>query len=271
MAKKGIKPKGVWFVGDGLNDAPCCRMVSEQGGVSCSMDCNDKSAFFTDITLNNSLNYLSEHKTLNKSLAQIITQNKGILIYSTLAFLAFIISFSIAGIAVSPLIPMAIMLSSTFFVLFNSYRTQLTVDTTLDQTSSWYKKLLSSNLSIGLLLTASTLLIGATLVATLATGTLALPILAFTAGAAMALSSACTLSSLTLLGLFMVILTAALLASPKSIISNPVEPAKPGLLNTPERDNDGTSENRKRAAGLNFFADPQQSTPPFLDNLMNHP
>ncbi len=214
MSKKGVNPKGVWFVGDGLNDAPCCRIVSEKGGVSCAMDSHDKSAFFTDITLNGSLDYMFEHNKLNHSLQQNITQNKGILIYSTIAFLAFILSFSIAGVAVSPLIPMGVMLSTTLFVLFNSYRTQLNIDAALDKEISWPKKLLSSNLSIGLLLTASTLLISSALVATIATGGLALPLIAFTTGAAIGFSSACTLSALSLIGVFLGILSTSLLPGP---------------------------------------------------------
>lgn len=211
--KDGVNPKGIWFLGDGLNDAPCCRIVSEKGGVSCAMSSNDKSAFFTDITLNGSFDYLFNHKKLNQSLQQNIVQNKGVLIYSTVAFLAFIISFSIAGIAVPPLIPMAIMLSTTLFVLFNSYRIQLNIDAALDKECPWYKKLLSSDFSVGLLLAASTLLIIATLVATIATGGLALPIITFTASAALAFSSACTLSAIALLGLFSGILSASLLTS----------------------------------------------------------
>lgn len=241
LSTGGINPKGVWFVGDGLNDAPCCRMVSEKGGVSCAMSSNDKSAFFTDITLNGSLDYLFKHNKLNHSLQQNITQNKSILIYSTVAFLAFIISFSIAGIAVSPLIPMAIMLSTTLFVLFNSYRTQLNIDTTLDKECSWYKKLLSSNFSIGLLLAASTLLIGATLIATIATGGLTLPVIAFTAGVSVAFSSVCTLSAIALLGIFAGILSASLLSEhssqkpsgiPSRRISHTDEFSKPELTDT---------------------------------------
>lgn len=243
LSKDGVNPKGISFVGDGLNDAPCCRIVSEKGGVSCAMDSTDKSAFFTDITLNGSLDYIFEHNRLNHSLQHNITQNKGILIYSTLAFLAFIISFSIAGIAVSPLIPMAIMLSTTCFVLFNSYRTQLNVDSALDKECSWYKKLLSSNLSIGLLLTASTLLISSVLVATITTGGLALPIVAFTAGVAVAFSSVCTLSAITLLSLFVSILSASLLSgqyahhgseSQSRRVSITNEPAKLELSQAPK-------------------------------------
>jgi Cu+-exporting ATPase len=232
---ESINPKGVWFVGDGLNDAPCCRIVSEQGGVSCAMDSNDKSAFFTDITLNGSLDYLFKHHELNESLHQNINQNKDVITYSTVAFLAFILSFSIAGIAVSPLIPMAIMLSTTLFVLFNSYRIQLNMDTTLDKESPWYKKLASSNVSVGLLLTASTLLIGATLVSTIATGGLALPVTAFASGVALALSSASTLSALALLSVFAGIVSASFMAEDTS--SKPCENSSRGNRLTNEGSN----------------------------------
>lgn len=212
MSTPGVKPKGIWFCGDGLNDAPCCRIVSEKGGVSCAMNSNDKSAFFTDISLNGSLDYLFKHGQLNHFLQKNIVQNKGILIHSTLALFAFIISFSIVGIAVSPLIPMAIMLSTTLFVLFNAYRVQLSIDTALDKSTSLPKKLLSSNLSLGLLLGASTLLIISVLLATISTGGLALPIIAFTAGAAAAVSSVCTLSAIGLFGAFILLLTNSLLS-----------------------------------------------------------
>lgn len=216
MSQSGEKPKGVWFVGDGLNDAPCCRIVSEKGGISCAISSNDKSAFFTDISLDGSLDYIFKHNKLNRSLKQNIAQNKGILIYSTLAFLAFITSFSIVGIAVSPLIPMTIMLSTTLFILFNSYRTQLTIDTTLDKSTSWPKKLLSSNLSIGLLLGVSALLICGVLVATISTGSLALPIIAFTSGVAAAFSSVCTLSAISLFSTYIILLTASVLSDKNS-------------------------------------------------------
>ncbi|WP_131781077.1 HAD-IC family P-type ATPase [Legionella gresilensis] len=205
MDAPGTDPKGVWFVGDGLNDAPCCRVVSEEGGVSCAMESSNKTVFFTDVCLNGSLNYLFKHNKLNHSLYQNIIQNQGILIYSTVVFLAFIISFSIAGIAVPPLIPMAIMLSTTLFVLFNAYRNQLIIDNSLDKRVSWPKKLLGSNLSIGLLLGASTLLISSVLVATIVTGGLALPVIAFTAGIAAAFSSICTLSAIGLFCTFILL------------------------------------------------------------------
>ena len=194
-------PEGIWFVGDGLNDAPCARIVSERGGVSCAISPDDKAAFFTDISLNGSFDYLFQHNKLNRFLKKNVLQNQGLLAYSSVAFLAFIISFSIAGIAVSPLIPLVIMLSTTFFILFNSYRVQLSIDSALDENASWPTRFLASDGSIGLLVSASSLLICAVLIATITTGGLALPIV-FTAGAALAVSSACAVGGATLFGLF---------------------------------------------------------------------
>ncbi len=259
MNTAGVNPKKVWFVGDGLNDAPCCRIVSEMGGVSCAMDSNDKSVFFTDISLNGSFDYLFKHKKLNHSLQDNIAQNKGILIYSTIAFLAFIISFSIAGIAVSPLIPMGIMLSTTSFVLFNSYRTQLAIDIALDKDIGWPKRLLSSNLSIGLLLGASFLLIVSVLVATITTGGLALPVIAFTTGAATAFSSVCTLSAMGLFSAFLMLLTASLLSEKSNPLGN--EP----ILNVSEQPrnsslsvsvSEGLTISERKSYGSLFVASP---------------
>jgi Cu+-exporting ATPase len=194
--------KRVWFVGDGLNDAPCSRIVSEKGGISCAMNADDKASFFTDICLNGSLDYLFSHNKINQFLQKIVLQNKGILAFSTIAFIAFIISFSVAGIAVSPLIPLFIMSSTTLYVLFNSYRTQLSIDDALDQHSSWPKKLLASDLSIVLLLGACSLLICAILISTIATGGLALPVIVFTAGTVAAISSFCTVGAIASFSLF---------------------------------------------------------------------
>ena len=207
MHSDAINPKGVWFVGDGLNDAPCSRLVSEKGGVSCAMTSDDKAAFFTDISLNGSLDYLFEHQNMNGFLKKNIRSNQGLLAYGSMAFLAFIIAFSIAGIAVSPLIPLLIMASTTLLILFNSYRVQLSVDTALDKRTSWPKRLLASDLSIGLLVGASMLILCGLIISTVATGGLALPILVFTAGAVAAISSACALGAFALFGLF-VLLTA---------------------------------------------------------------
>ncbi|BCA96791.1 hypothetical protein TUM19329_31520 [Legionella antarctica] len=212
MRSEHVNPKGIWFVGDGLNDAPCARMVTEKGGISCAIMSDNKAAFFTDISLNGSLDYLFEHNKLNNFLKKNVLQNQGLLTYGGVAFLAFIITFSIAGIAVSPIIPLFIMASTTLFVLFNSYRVQLSIDTALEKKTSWLKQLLASDLSISLLVGASTLLIFGLLISTVATGGLALPAIVFTAGAAAAISSVCILGAGTLFGVFTFLTTTYLIA-----------------------------------------------------------
>lgn len=205
MSSNDVNPKGVWFIGDGLNDAPCARMVTEKGGVSCAMMSDDKAAFFTDISLNGSLDYLFDHNKLNKFLKKNSLQNQGLLTYGIVAFLAFIISFSIAGIAVSPIIPLIIMTSTTLFVLFNSYRMQLSIDNALDKNTSWLKQLLASDLSIGLLVGASFLLLCGLIISTVATGGLVLPVISFTAGTIAAISSVCLIAAGAQLGLLILL------------------------------------------------------------------
>ena len=202
MGTEGINPEGVWFVGDGLNDTLCARFVTEKGGVSAAMTAHDKAAFFTGISLNGSVDYLFEHTKINRFLKNNILQNQWLLAYGALAFLAFIIAFSITGIAVSPLIPMLIMSSTTLFTLFNSYRVKLDVDNTLNKHSSWLSKYMASDMSIGLLVGASTSLMAGLLISTVLTGGLALPAMMFTAGAAIAVSSACLLAASVMIGAF---------------------------------------------------------------------
>ena len=172
MGQADVNPQGVWFVGDGLNDAPCCRMVSEKGGVSCAVDATDKSAFFTDISLNGSLDYLFKHALLNEGLEKNRRQNKGILLYGALVYLVLVLGSSVAGMAVSPLIPMGMMLYTTMLVLFNAYRVALQVDLALDGRLSWARQWLASDVSTGLLLGAGTLFLGAAVMATLSAGAL---------------------------------------------------------------------------------------------------
>jgi len=221
MSKKGIDPKGVWFIGDGLNDGPCARIVTEKGGVSCAMTSDDKAAFFTDISLNDSLQYLFEHNRIQAFLKKNILQNQGILIYGIMAFLAFIITFSVMGIAVSPLIPLMIMVSTTLFTLFNSFRVKLAIDTIFDKKTSLLKQVLASDLSLGLLFTASSLLICGLLISIVATGGLTVPLI-FTAGTALAVSSAFLLSAGIMFGVFILSGIGYLLESP--VISNPEKP-----------------------------------------------
>lgn len=196
------KPKGVWFVGDGLNDAPCARIVSEKGGVSCAMTSDDKAAFFTDISLNGTLDCVFEHNNLNQFLKKIIFQNQGLLIYSLTAFLAFIITFSIVGIAVSPLIPLMIMVSTTMFTLFNSYRIPLSIDNAFDKKKSWLKQFLASDASIGLLFGASFLFICGVFISTVTMGQLAFPAFTFTAGTLATIGTFCMLAATAMITLF---------------------------------------------------------------------
>ena len=204
MCSNQINPKGLWFVGDGLNDAPCARMVSDHGGVSCAMHAEDKAAFFTDIGLNGTLDYLFQHQTVNRFLDKIVTQNQGLLLYGAMASLAFILTLSMAGIAVFSLIPIVIMVATTLFVLFNAHRVTLSMDMALDPHSSWFKQCLAHDGSIGLLVSSSALLMCGMLISTVITGALGLPFLAFADGLAMAISSVCVLAAGILLMAFMV-------------------------------------------------------------------
>ncbi|HBI22183.1 MAG TPA: cation-transporting P-type ATPase [Legionella sp.] len=199
MRADPLHAKGVWFVGDGLNDAPCATVVSEEGGMSCAMTSDDKAAFFTDITLNGSLGYLFQHHHINRFLKKVVLQNQGLLLYGALASLVFIMTLSMVGLAVSPLIPMMVMVSTTLFVLFNAYRVNASMDIALDQKASWLKRCLAHDGSIGLLVGASALLMCGVLMSTVAMGALSFPILVFTAGATMAFSSACVLAGSALL------------------------------------------------------------------------
>ncbi len=222
ISAEGTNPKGVWFVGDGLNDAPCARVVSEKGGVSCAMTSDDKAAFFSDISLNGSLKYLFEHNNLNRLLKKYIFQNQGLLIYSLIVFLAFTITFSITGIAVSPLIPLVIMVSTTLFTLFNSYRIQLSIDNALDKNTSWLKQFLASDLSISLLLGASFLLSCSVLISTVALGALAIPSIVFTAGTLATLSSVCILTATVMVASFVLLGTAYLFTGGRDRKNEPV-------------------------------------------------
>lgn len=223
------KSKKVWFFCDGLNDILCARKASELGGVSCAMNSGDPAAFFSDISFNGSLDYLFHHHRQNRFHEKIVLQNQGIMIYSSLIFLAFIITFSIAGIAVSPLIPMLVMVATTGFTLFNTYRAKLSVDVALDKTPSLLKQALVSDFSLALLLLGTGLLVAAILTATVASGGLALPVFTFTAGIAMACSSAFLLSAIGMLATFALVFGAQILTEkclePKTPDFEPLDPS----------------------------------------------
>lgn len=198
MSADNANPAGFWFIGDGLNDAPCARIVSELGGTSCAMTAEDKSAFFTDIRLDGSIDYLFHHNKLNRFLKKNTIQNQWIMIYGTLIMLAFVISFSLMGLALPPFIPLLAMLTTSGLVLFNAYRSRLSVDAALDRKPSIFTRFMASDLSMGLLVSAASLLVVGLLLSTLASGGLALPVIAFSAGTLTALSSGCLLASLAL-------------------------------------------------------------------------
>lgn len=198
---KKHRPQGIWSVGDGLNDTLFSRLISEKGGTSCSMSADDKIAYFTDISLNG-LDYLFQHRLLNRFLKKIIHQNQWVIALSTLAYLSCVIALSTVGIAVLPLIPLGIMVFTTGFTLFNAWRVKLNVDIALDKQASWLKRALSSDLSFALVLSAATLFIGALLLSTITTGCLALPALVFTGSLVAIVSSSCLASACGLFGLF---------------------------------------------------------------------
>ncbi len=212
LMKSGDKgPNGVWFIGDGLNDAQSARVVSEKGGVSCAMTADDKAAFFTDIRLNASLDYLFEHNQFNQRFKKNVLQNQWLLTYGAMTFLAYIIVFSVAGIVVPPLIPLIVMSGTTLFVLLNAYRVQHSMDKALDKSQSRLKRFLLSDLSIGSLLGASLLFNVGLLLSTLTLGGLVVPSIVFTAGAGAAICSACLMASCGVLGTFLVAVIAYLL------------------------------------------------------------
>ncbi len=197
-----LDPAGIWFVGDGLNDAPCARVVSEMRGVSCAMHAKDKAAFFTDISLNGSLNYLFQWQRLNRFWKHHIRQNQGLLIYGALVLPVLLICLTLAGAGMVPIIPLLIMLSTTFVILFNTYRMQVSIDVALDESSSWMKRCFASNASLALLVGGSALLIASLVVMTFASGHLMLPTLVFSTGIIVAVSNGLLLTSIACFGAF---------------------------------------------------------------------
>lgn len=209
---------GIWFVGDGLNDAPCARKVSELGGISCAMTAEDKSAFFSDIRLDGSLDYLFAHQHLNQDLRQNARQNQGLMIFGSLMMLVFVINFSLMGLALPPFIPVLAMLTTSSLVLFNAYRSRLTVDVQLDKQPSWFSRKLASNWPTGLLLAALSILVVGLVLSTIASGGLALPVIAFSAGILTAVSSGCFLGAGILLAAFGCLAGGYLLEQPIKIV-----------------------------------------------------
>lgn len=226
LMQKETNPKGIWFIGDGLNDAPSARAVSDHGGVSCAITSKDKAAYFSDLSFNGRLDYLFAHKKLNQFLNKSLFQNQGLLVLGTLTFLTFMITFSVMGLPLSPLISLFIMVFTTFCTLFNSYRNELAVDCSLDKKVSMVKTFLASDLSIGLVVGGGCLLAVSVLITVVTTSGFILPILSFTAGIAMACSSAALLSSSILFGLFVLSLVGHFLENcfnPKEALIETIE------------------------------------------------
>ena len=230
---EGIADKNCMFVCDGFNDIWGASVVTEKGGISCAITSSDQAALIADVSLNGSLDYIFECKNLNLILKKNTLQNQWLLMYGAAAFLAFILTFSIFGIGMSPLIPVIIMAATTGFTLFNSYRVKLSTDELLDKNKSWQTQWLASDWSTGLLVGGSLLLIVAILVATIAAGHLTIPLFAFSSSIAFALSSACMLSSLGMLGAFVVMSVAYVFSGnveetkDLSVLDNPQSSIKP--------------------------------------------
>ncbi|MDP3561122.1 MAG: HAD family hydrolase [Legionellaceae bacterium] len=195
-------PRGVWFVGDGLNDASCARMVSDNGGVSCAMRLNDKAAFFTDVSLNGSLDYLFEYQHINHMVKKTVIQNQWLLGYGALLYLTCIIALPIVGIGVTPLIPVIIMVFTTGITLFNSARIRVSIDSVLDKKKSWVTRYMASDLSLGLLITGSLLLASSFLIMAIISGHLVMPMFAFTAGLGAIVSSSLLVAAVVFVGAF---------------------------------------------------------------------
>ena len=120
-------------------------------------------------------------------------------------FLAFIMTFSLTGIAVSPLIPLTIMCATTLLTLFNSYRVGLVIDQSLTKAKSTIKQLLVSDFSLGLVTGAYSLCCTSVLLSTLMIGKFTLPTLAFSGTALAVASSVCLLTAGAMIGVFLIL------------------------------------------------------------------
>jgi Cu+-exporting ATPase len=191
------EPQGVWFVGDGINDSECSRYLTSKGGVSCAMHLEDKSSFFSDLSLNGSLDYLLLHHQLAEFMRKNLLQNKMLLCYGALAFLSFILSFAALSMSLPSILPLLIMVSTTGMVLCNSYRMVCVVDQGLGQGST-LGAFLASDVSIALLVGGNALFLSAILMASVHATKFAFPSLVL--GAGFGAASVCLLSGGILLG-----------------------------------------------------------------------
>lgn len=180
---KKFNAQKVCFIGDGLNDAWCSKTLQKMGGLSVAISSNDKAAFFTNISLNGSLDYLFVKQEIEQQEQKIIKQNKLIMACGAIIFLAFLIGFEVMGISSSPLIPVIVMFATTLCVLFNSYRVQVATHNLLNkQNLSITNKAMQSNLVTGLLIGGSLALVIAVLMASFTSLHLSLPLFVFGGG-----------------------------------------------------------------------------------------
>jgi Cu+-exporting ATPase len=223
------KNKKMGFFCDGLNDSLAAKQVSENGGFSCAITSKEKAAAFTDLTLDGSLTYLFKKPKINRFLKKNKAQNKWLIFYSSLSFLGVLIAFSIAGIGVPPLLPLLMMASTTLFVLFNAYRVSINIDTILDQEPSLIRQFFASDLSFALLVAGSTLLLSNIIFSTLSAGAFLVPVISFTAGTAIIISSSILIGAISCFGLFG--LMAAVYLTYECFVTedNQIELSQPGL------------------------------------------
>jgi Cu+-exporting ATPase len=173
----------ICFVGDGLNDAPCSRIVSENEGLSCAIAQGKMASYFTDLSLDETLNYLLKHTALNRNLQKNIQQNQGILLYGLVTLLTFLSVHTYVGVALSPLIPILIMSTTTTFILFNCYRVKAATDFIMDSKTDSYTSFLTSDYSLACLIGIGLSMTMSLLITTLtSSGSSLIPTLTFNSG-----------------------------------------------------------------------------------------
>ena len=87
------------------------------------------------------------------------------------------------GMAVSPLLAMAMMVATTFCILYNSYRVKPFGDNLFEpKLKTFFKRFIASDWSLGLLMLATTISLTAVVLSVIATGGLIMPILGIIGG-----------------------------------------------------------------------------------------
>ncbi len=192
--------RGFGFVGDNSNDLLCTVYMREKGGVTCAMNHHNQTAYCADVVLNGSLDYLLQQRDLNRHLKKNIVQNQVILAYTAAIFLSMLICLPIAGVAMTPLIPLLLMVTTTSVVLLNTARLRMRVDVALDKNATRLKRFLASDMSLALWMGGSLFLVTSLLVMVFASGHLALPAFVFSAGISVGVSSGFLLAAVVMLG-----------------------------------------------------------------------